>query len=45
MSLAFKYKGGKYLPSLGTLQKYAQALDCRLELRLVKKQILLKGLN
>jgi transcriptional regulator with XRE-family HTH domain len=28
---------GKHLPSLGTLQKYARALDCRLELRLIKK--------
>lgn len=29
--------GGKHSPSLATLQKYAQALGCRLELRLVKK--------
>jgi transcriptional regulator with XRE-family HTH domain len=28
---------GKHSPSLATLQKYAQALGCRLELRLVKK--------
>lgn len=28
---------GKHLPSLATLQKYAQVLGCRLELRLVKK--------
>ena len=27
----------KHSPSLSTLQKYAQALGCRLELRLVKK--------
>jgi transcriptional regulator with XRE-family HTH domain len=27
----------KHSPSLATLQKYAQALGCRLELRLVKK--------
>ena len=37
--------GGKYLPSLGTLQKYAQALDCRLELRLVKKTDTPEGLK
>jgi transcriptional regulator with XRE-family HTH domain len=29
--------GGRHSPSLATLQKYAQALGCRLELRLVKK--------
>jgi transcriptional regulator with XRE-family HTH domain len=29
--------GGKHLPSLATLQKYAQALGCSLEFRLVKK--------
>jgi transcriptional regulator with XRE-family HTH domain len=28
---------GKHLPSLATLQRYAQALGCRVELRLVKK--------
>ena len=28
---------GRHQPSLGTLQKYAQALGCRLELRLVKQ--------
>jgi transcriptional regulator with XRE-family HTH domain len=31
--------GGKHSPSLATLQKYAHALGCRLELRLVKKGI------
>jgi len=36
---------GKYLPSLDTLQKYAQALDCHLELRLVKKTDTPKGLK
>lgn len=29
--------GGKHSPSLATLQKYAHALGCRLELRLVKE--------
>jgi transcriptional regulator with XRE-family HTH domain len=29
--------GGRHSPSLATLQQYAQALGCRLELRLVKK--------
>lgn len=28
---------GKHSPSLATLQKYAHALGCRLELRLIKK--------
>lgn len=28
--------GGKHSPSIATLQKYAHALGCRLELRLVK---------
>lgn len=28
--------GGKHSPSLATLQKYARALGCRLELRLVR---------
>jgi transcriptional regulator with XRE-family HTH domain len=37
--------GGKYIPSLATLQKYAQALDCRLELRLVRKTDTRKGLK
>lgn len=35
--------GGKHLPSLATLQKYAQALGCSLELRLVKKTEARKG--
>lgn len=34
---------GKYSPSLATLQKYAHALGCRLELRLVKKSQLTEG--
>jgi len=29
--------GGKHSPSLATLRKYAQALSCRLELRLVNE--------
>lgn len=29
--------GGKHSPSLATLQKYAHALGCRLELHLVKE--------
>ena len=29
---------GKHSPSLATLQKYAQALGCRLDLRLVKEK-------
>ena len=29
---------GKHSPSLATLQKYAHALDCRLELRLVQER-------
>lgn len=29
--------GGKHSPSLATLQKYAHALGCRLEVRLVKE--------
>jgi transcriptional regulator with XRE-family HTH domain len=28
---------GKHSPSLATLQKYAQALGCRIELRLIKE--------
>ena len=30
---------GRHQPSLGTLRKYAQALGCRLELRLVKEAV------
>jgi transcriptional regulator with XRE-family HTH domain len=30
---------GKHSPSLATLQKYAHALGCRLELRLVKESL------
>jgi transcriptional regulator with XRE-family HTH domain len=30
---------GKHSPSLATLQKYAHALGCRLELRLVKEAV------
>ena len=29
---------GKHLPSLGTLHKYASAVGCRVEIRLVKDQ-------
>lgn len=29
--------GGKHSPSLATLTKYADALDCKLELRLVRR--------
>lgn len=36
--------GGKHWPSLATLQKYAQALGCRLELRLVEKTETRRGL-
>jgi transcriptional regulator with XRE-family HTH domain len=34
---------GKHSPSIATLQKYAQALGCRLELRLVNKTATSKG--
>jgi transcriptional regulator with XRE-family HTH domain len=37
--------GGKHSPSLATLQKYAHALGCRLELRLVKETNARKGEN
>lgn len=30
---------GRHQPSLGTLRKYAQAVGCRLELRLVKEPV------
>jgi transcriptional regulator with XRE-family HTH domain len=30
---------GRHQPSLGTLRRYAQALGCRLELRLVKEPV------
>jgi len=33
---------GKHSPSLATLQKYARALGCRLELRLINEMILIK---
>lgn len=36
---------GKHSPSLATLQKYANALGCRLELRLVNKAIKSGGLT
>jgi transcriptional regulator with XRE-family HTH domain len=36
---------GKHLPSLATLQKYAQVLGCHLELRLVKKTKIRKAQN
>jgi transcriptional regulator with XRE-family HTH domain len=31
---------GKYSPSVATLKKYAQALDCRLEIKLVTNPLL-----
>ena len=31
--------GGKHSPSIATLQKYAHALGCRLELRLVSEMV------
>jgi transcriptional regulator with XRE-family HTH domain len=34
---------GRHQPSLGTLRKYAQALGCRLELRLVKEPVRQSG--
>lgn len=34
---------GKHSPSLATLQKYAHALGCRLELRLVKESRKVEG--
>jgi transcriptional regulator with XRE-family HTH domain len=37
--------GGKHSPSLATLQKYAHALGCRLELRLVNEAIKAGGLT
>ena len=36
---------GKHSPSIATLQKYAHALGCRLELRLVKEIASRKGVN
>jgi transcriptional regulator with XRE-family HTH domain len=36
---------GKHSPSLATLQKYAHALGCRLEVRLVNKSIKAGGLK
>ena len=36
---------GKHSPSLATLQKYAHALGCRLELRLVNKALKAGGLT
>jgi transcriptional regulator with XRE-family HTH domain len=36
---------GKHSPSLATLQKYAHALGCRLELRLIKEAIKAGGLT
>lgn len=36
---------GKHSPSLATLQKYAHALGCRLELRLVNEAIKASGLT
>lgn len=33
---------GKHSPSLATLQKYARALGCRLELRLINEMILIQ---
>jgi transcriptional regulator with XRE-family HTH domain len=35
--------GGKHSPSLATLQKYAHALGCRLEVRLIKESGETKG--
>jgi len=37
--------GGKHSPSLATLQKYAHALGCRLELRLINESYKGTGLN
>ncbi|MBI5675611.1 MAG: helix-turn-helix transcriptional regulator [Nitrospirae bacterium] len=37
--------GGKHSPSLATLQKYAHALGCRLELRLVNQAMKAGGLK
>lgn len=37
--------GGKHSPSLATLQKYAHALGCRLELRLINESRKVKGLT
>jgi transcriptional regulator with XRE-family HTH domain len=37
--------GGKHSPSLATLKKYAHALGCRLELRLVNQTIKAGGLS
>ncbi|HAR94680.1 MAG TPA: transcriptional regulator [Deltaproteobacteria bacterium] len=37
--------GGKHSPSLSTLQRYAHALGCRLELRLVKEAMKTDGLT
>ena len=37
--------GGKHSPSLSTLQKYAHALGCRLELRLVNEAMKIDGLT
>ena len=34
---------GKHSPSLATLQKYARALGCRLELRLINEMIHMTG--
>jgi transcriptional regulator with XRE-family HTH domain len=38
-------RSGKHSPSLATLQKYAHALGCRLELRLVSEAIKAGGLT
>jgi len=37
--------GGKHSPSLATLQKYAHALGCRLELRLINESRKINGLT
>ncbi|MEK6743072.1 MAG: helix-turn-helix transcriptional regulator [Nitrospirota bacterium] len=37
--------GGKHSPSLATLQKYARALGCRLELRLINESRKVKSLT
>lgn len=37
--------GGKHSPSIATLQKYAHALGCRLELRLVREMATKKAKN
>jgi transcriptional regulator with XRE-family HTH domain len=37
--------GGKHSPSLATLQKYARALGCRLELRLINEMKVSKNEN